>query len=74
MTEIPSLVSKNKYEFLPLYIQPKTIKNRIEYIYNIIRGNITLKPGQIDVINKKCDIKNYIKNIGGEFDMCYCCT
>ncbi len=56
------------YDFLPLKVKPDTIKNRIEYLYNIIKGNITLKPGQIDIISKPCDIKNVGNIFGGKFD------
>ena len=53
--------------YLPLKVKPGTIKNRVDYLKNIISGNIILKPGEIEVISKKCDIQKYIKNIGGEF-------
>lgn len=42
------------------------IKNRIKYLRQIINRKIELKPGQMNWLNKPCEISDNVKNTGGK--------
>lgn len=53
---------------LPIAIQQNTIQQRIDYLTNVIKGNIKLKPGDVTFLSHPCrlkDVEGSYEHIGG---------
>lgn len=42
-------------------------KNRIKYLRQIIKQEISLKPGELHWLKNPCDLSDNIRSIGGKF-------
>lgn len=64
----PVIPTKNLDYLDPIPNASNKIDTRINYLRKMIKGEVTVEPGQIDIISKPCSINSLVKSIGGVYD------